>query len=354
MKMKNNRPQNFREREMANAIEAYTRHLSGAKLTREERSALEKWTGEHEFEEMKRTVLLLHRAVKAESNGEGMPAERDERMRVYLLEQFRRYRQAQRSAWGLAEAAAPMPAGADSELAQTSYPDAPPIDNPSAFARPGTAVDSPSSTARSERVSIQLEVFDGMEPHEMEIILHEAVFGRAFPSSLLIEGDPQVSRRHARVLLLDSSPVITDIGSQNGTSVNGVQVNEPTQLDVGYIVGMGRTQLRVEQIESEMRGYARVVFSSEHGDRYCVDLSEAVVGRSRTQSTMPLEDCSERMSRRHARFDLSDGQVYLTDLNSRNGSIVNGERIEGSIALDPEMVIQMGGAKLRVVGIARD
>ena len=354
MNMRDEHSQNLREREMADAIEAYTRHLSGAELTRNERDALHKWTGNRQFEEMKNAVLLLRRAVKEEANGDGKPTERDERMRVYLLEQFRSYRQEGSSAWSLAEAAAPHPA-ADSELAQTSYPEAAPmIDNAPVFTRPGTAVDSPSSTARSDCVSLQLEVFDGLEPREMVVTLYEAVFGRAFPSSLLIEGDPQISRKHARALLLDGSPVVTDIGSQNGTSVNGVQINEPTQLDIGSVVGMGRTQLRVEQIESETRGYARVVFSSGHGDRYRVDLSEAVVGRSRKQSTLPLEDSSDRMSRRHARLDLSDGQVFLTDLNSRNGTVVNGERIEGSISLDPEMVIQMGGAKMRVVGIARD
>ena len=345
---------NRRERELADAVEAYTRHLSGAELTREERAALEKWSGEYEFEQMKQVVLLLKRAVKQESDGEGVSTERDERMRTYLLQQYRSYHRRQRPEWGLAEAAGPNPAGADSELAQASYSEAPSVNSATAYPRPGTAVESSSTSARSDKVSLRLEIFDGMEPREIDVALYEAVFGRAFPSALLIEGDPQVSRRHARALLLDGSPVIADLGSQNGTSVNGIQIHEPAQVDVDAVITLGRTQLTVEQIETESRGYARVAFSSERGDRYTVDLSEVVIGRSRKQATLPLEDSSDRMSRRHARLDLSDGQVFFTDLNSKNGSLVNGERIEGSIALDPEMVVQLGGAKLRVVEIARD
>ncbi len=68
-------------------------------------------------------------------------------------------------------------------------------------------------------------------------------------------------------------------------------------------------------------------------------LGEVTLGRS-PSCEIPLED--SKVSRRHAKVVFTDGQARITDLGSRNGTIVNGERIEGEAILLPGDRVQVG------------
>ena len=58
--------------------------------------------------------------------------------------------------------------------------------------------------------------------------------------------DPQVSRRHARVTLDGGRVVIEDLGSTNGTFVNGERIDEPRELEVGDLVRFGMAAWRLK------------------------------------------------------------------------------------------------------------
>jgi hypothetical protein len=60
--------------------------------------------------------------------------------------------------------------------------------------------------------------------------------------------DPNVSRRHAEIRPATSSSTVTvvDLGSTNGTKVNGLRISGPTALTDGDIVSLGSTHLRYE------------------------------------------------------------------------------------------------------------
>ena len=49
-----------------------------------------------------------------------------------------------------------------------------------------------------------------------------------------------------------------------------------------------------------------------------------------------------RLSRRHARLFEQDGVIYIVDLGSRNGTFVQGERIDGWVRLSPGHTIRFG------------
>ena len=57
---------------------------------------------------------------------------------------------------------------------------------------------------------------------------------------------PGVSRHHARVVVTDDVAEIEDLGSTNGTIVNGVRVQE-MMLRQGDTVRIGSTTFRLEQ-----------------------------------------------------------------------------------------------------------
>ena len=61
----------------------------------------------------------------------------------------------------------------------------------------------------------------------------------------ILFADPQISRRHAMVRLSGALPVIEDLGSTNGTFVNGYQITEPRELEVGDEVRFGLTRWRL-------------------------------------------------------------------------------------------------------------
>jgi len=58
--------------------------------------------------------------------------------------------------------------------------------------------------------------------------------------------DPEVSRRHARIGSLDDALAIEDLGSANGTYVNGRKLSGVAELKDGDAVKMGNSSLRVE------------------------------------------------------------------------------------------------------------
>jgi serine/threonine protein kinase len=60
--------------------------------------------------------------------------------------------------------------------------------------------------------------------------------------------DQEISRRHAQVVYRDHAWWLQDLGSYNGTYVNGMPVFQAVVLQPGDVVAMGRTTLRVEQV----------------------------------------------------------------------------------------------------------
>jgi hypothetical protein len=72
----------------------------------------------------------------------------------------------------------------------------------------------------------------------------EHIAGRDVECSLVIDATT-ASRRHARITVVSGSATIEDLGSTNGTRVNGVRISSPTRLAPGDEVALGTEVLRV-------------------------------------------------------------------------------------------------------------
>jgi hypothetical protein len=76
-------------------------------------------------------------------------------------------------------------------------------------------------------------------------ITDEIVTIGRLPECAVVLNDPNVSRRHAQLRREGDSVVLVDLGSTNGTKVNGVQVRE-RRLMPGDTITVGTTAMRFE------------------------------------------------------------------------------------------------------------
>ena len=88
----------------------------------------------------------------------------------------------------------------------------------------------------------------------------------------------------------------------------------------------------------QVRPYFIVLVGSNVGEMYRLEASETVLGRSPTAQVRFNDD---GVSRRHARSFEQSGEVMIEDLQSANGTLVNGERIEKRALKDGDK-IQLG------------
>ena len=89
-----------------------------------------------------------------------------------------------------------------------------------------------------------LLVLTGADATERRIPLGRdpVLIGRAPPCEILLSGGA-VSRRHCRVQVVGDHAEVTDLGSTNGTQVNGACITEPTVIQHGAIIQIGSHRL---------------------------------------------------------------------------------------------------------------
>lgn len=70
------------------------------------------------------------------------------------------------------------------------------------------------------------------------------VIGRS-PGADIVVGDEFISGRHARVLPSGSGAVLEDMGSTNGTLLNGTRITTAKELKNGDLIDVGSVRLKV-------------------------------------------------------------------------------------------------------------
>ena len=86
-----------------------------------------------------------------------------------------------------------------------------------------------------------------LEPgQEYELSAAPLTIGRGGQNDVQIEADEFASARHVRIEPRRDGVWVNDLGSTNGTFVNGVRVDRPRKLANGDVVRAGETELRFE------------------------------------------------------------------------------------------------------------
>lgn len=89
------------------------------------------------------------------------------------------------------------------------------------------------------------------------------VLGREDTCDIVIQ-DAEVSRRHTEVTWDGKTYIIQDLGSTNGTFVNGIHVTEPSHLKPNSTIGIGQTVLafETEPVEPPLKDYETPLLTS--------------------------------------------------------------------------------------------
>jgi serine phosphatase RsbU (regulator of sigma subunit) len=103
------------------------------------------------------------------------------------------------------------------------------------------------TAAGREAVGHYLVIVEGAEPGRRVGIDAVGITVGRDPQQTLVFADPELSRRHARVLLVNDEPVVQDLGSTNGTFLNGRRLSAPTKLRENHVLRIGSQVLRYER-----------------------------------------------------------------------------------------------------------
>ena len=184
--------------------------------------------------------------------------------------------------------------------------------------------------------------------------------GRA-PGGEVVLDDAGVSAVHAQVSRHGAEWFLRDVGSRNGTWVNGAQIVVPHALRDGDRLRLGAVELRF--VGGAPRGPAAPVpaapaaavpaglaelevrAGANLGVRFALRGKSATIGRD-PASQVRLDDLS--VSRRHAVLNEFGGRWHLSDLHSARGTFRNGTRLPPAedVALEPGDVLVVGDTTL--------
>ena len=185
---------------------------------------------------------------------------------------------------------------------------------------------------RRRHVQLLVEGF-GVQTFELSPF-HAITVGRDRMRNEVCLDHRSVSVEHA-VIRIDESghATVEDLHSTNGTFVNGERVEESRDLREGDRISFGHFRSRELIFRDSIREELEVA---------ATDIPEGqsmVIGRDK-DCDLVLDHVL--ISRRHARIEHQDTGHAVTDLESANGTFINGQRISGEALLHDNDRIQIG------------
>jgi pSer/pThr/pTyr-binding forkhead associated (FHA) protein len=174
------------------------------------------------------------------------------------------------------------------------------------------------------------------------------------------ERTSRLSRRHARIFTEHGAVYVADLGSKNGTALNGIAVRQmPARVRAGDELCFGGELCYRVSIEPRARivaatgtppppGLLLVPQRDDLGlqpievQAFPFLVSKADDVFSRYKERFPHQ--VNYISRRHAHIFLKSGDLYVEDLGSTNGTFVGGKRLdESALPLVEGDVVAFGG-----------
>jgi pSer/pThr/pTyr-binding forkhead associated (FHA) protein len=185
------------------------------------------------------------------------------------------------------------------------------------------------------------------------------VLGRDARLGPPFSSDEFVSRNHVWVRRRGDGVEVTDLGSENGTYVNGIRVRAPARMQDCDVLRIGRIRLKLAAPGEPGRARATqesacVVEPGPHltivspealsGRRFYLSGDDLVVGRD-PASGIQIDE--PHVSWIHAALRRRGQAVYVQDLGSSSGTFVNGLQVTAARVLLPGDVVAFADVTAR-------
>ncbi|MFH0797177.1 MAG: FHA domain-containing protein [Candidatus Omnitrophota bacterium] len=180
--------------------------------------------------------------------------------------------------------------------------------------------------------------------------------GRDSSNDIALESS-LVSRRHLQIERKEGCFWVRDLNSTNGTFINGSKITGPVKIKGNERIEAGEFLVQVELKKDETRvvelGPKR---TSYLGLEFFPPLSlkksfEATPGTPVTIGRIPecsLSISDSTVSKIHAQILRRDGDFFVEDLQSTNGTFLNGQRVDKSLICDGD-ILEFGKVKCRII-----
>ncbi len=180
------------------------------------------------------------------------------------------------------------------------------------------------------------------------------IIGRDHNTCHLLITDPQTSRQHAELCInSNGEAIISDKKSSNGTYIGDQLVSTSVSVNPGdkIIIGNNVLELKVTDEDDQQFVEKQKVldyYVSRHGSTRAHQVSEAItIGRDPSNNVVLNHP---HVSRFHATIEIGEKGALIRDLNSTNGTYVDGVRVSKVEELDPESIIWIGGYRFILRG----
>jgi pSer/pThr/pTyr-binding forkhead associated (FHA) protein len=124
------------------------------------------------------------------------------------------------------------------------------------------------------------------------------------PRNDIVIADPAVSTSHAVVRVENGVYTIADLGSRNGTFVNGERISEPRRLNHGDVIGLGLSKLTFRL--------------RDHSETGAIQLSD-IAGAPKAPPPLAEDSIAAAL--------VSEGLVSRSDMDRLRASLPNGQRL---------------------------
>ncbi|NRB40493.1 MAG: FHA domain-containing protein [Pseudomonadales bacterium] len=163
------------------------------------------------------------------------------------------------------------------------------------------------------------------------------------------------------ILLQDSEIYLQDVSLNTPISHNNHRVNHRVQIHHGDVIKIGNTSYQILNGQANQASmvsatsYQPIAKDPKHWQLQAIDGeikgrsfklgTQTVIGRD-ADSNICIPN--EQLSRRHVQLIVTGGKVLLQDLNSTNGTFINGKRVEHRI-LDENDELRVGRITFKLV-----
>ena len=229
-----------------------------------------------------------------------------------------------------------------------------------------------------------LKLIDLATQRATEVRGDRARLGRSSECTIVFSGEDAgvVSSLHVEIRYGAAGWLLTDLGSLNGTFLNGRRVTGAALLKAGDVIGLSETGPRIavaalaerptatipehrgtdtlperlpeRHTPREARAYGVTLLDAATGRRHEARGVRIRLGRGRECEVHAVPSSDTIVSRVHAELSVGpSGALVIRDVGSANGTFLNGERVVAPIPirLGDRIMLGQGGPVLVVDGM---